>query len=698
MAIHLYHMPIPKMEEVYSEYGKQTYLLRNQNRTAVSFEKHLIASFEKLENEPEGCERYEHRVIQLDRSIERKLLEKLILQGLGEANYTYKKYYLDGRRIIQIKPLNYQKITIRRGLHLDVMVKQTGEVIVGFDLTHDFVSPLNGLDLINQNELKQGDRVFYRNKPSTYIVTEISKQKISDPLDDLDGNSIIEYFRKQGEQKIVKFLEKSPNVPIVKTKDNRGRVYSHAPQLLRKVSTTQDLDNNGFRLIKLPPSKKVVAATELFKEITQIFQKRFFPLDIDMNSTIIEKLGYKRHLIKEPKLLIGKGKFAEFRELTKKLSNFGIYDTISEPLKYRLLIDKRIIDNWKKKAADNFIYRLEEQSQKWGVILSQADSEIILDTSNVMQLRMQLKQLEFDPSCLYGVVLDETKKDGKSYEPIKQELGGNKDIHTQVILLNTIKKSAQHALDQILLGLYTKAGIQPWVLQQPLHADCYVGYDVSYDQGKHATGIVQVFGRDGSQIWSNPISSSEAGEKVSKKTIENMILEVLHQYEKKAGHLPKHIVFYRDGKGYEDELNYIREVLHSIGKPIIFDYISIRKECHRRMAYFPTSEERKRENILFKNPVGSAYISEKEQVAYLCSTDPYYSIGMAKPLKIMRLTENLTLEQIVEDVYHLSFMNIHTSRKVRLPAPVYYADLTSTFFNRGYLSNRHPERPGIGSV
>lgn len=628
-------------------------------------------------------------------------MEKLILQGLKEANYKpYHKegYYLDGRRLIKTKPLNYQKVIIRRGLYLEIMVRQTGEVIVGFDLTHDLMSPMSGLDLIKY--LKEGDRVFYRNKPSTYIVTEISKQTISDSLDDLDGISVIGYFQKQGDQKTVSLLKKFPDAPVVKTKDSRRRIYSHAPQLLRKVSTVQDFDDDkGFKLIKLSPTKKIDIASQLFEEITQAFQKRFVSLKIDKNNMIIDKLGYRQYYIEQPELVIGNGKKVKFKELAYQLEGSGIYSRPSVPLSYQLLVDTKVKESWKCKKMESFTYELEEKSKKWGVPLEQAGPEIILDTSNAIQLRMQLKGLQFDPYSLYGVILDENKKEGAVYEAVKKELGGNKDINTQVILLDTINsQNAKYALSQVLLGLYTKAGLQPWVLQKPLHADCYVGYDVSHEEGRHTTGVVQVFGKDGSQIWSKPISSPEAGEKISKKTIENMVLEVLHQYQKRAECLPGHIVFYRDGKGYEDELNYIQDTLNSTGKSIIFDYISIRKECHRRMAYYPSRDEREKENIRFKNPVGSAYLFEQAQAAYLCSTDPYQTVGMAKPLKIIRLTDNLTQEQIVEDIYRLSFMNIHTNRRVRLPAPVYYADLTSTFFNRGYLSNRYPDRPGIGSV
>lgn len=82
-----------------------------------------------------------------------------------------------------------------------------------------------------------------------------------------------------------------------------------------------------------------------------------------------------------------------------------------------------------------------------------------------------------------------------------------------------------------------------------------------------------------------------------------------------------------------------------------------------------------------------AYYSRGRE-AFLCATDPRENIGMAQPIKISHLTNSLTLNQIVEDTYRLSFMHIHALNKMRLPATIHYADLSSTAYQRGQIAPR----------
>ncbi|MFR5131130.1 MAG: hypothetical protein ACLTDP_00065 [Terrisporobacter sp.] len=48
----------------------------------------------------------------------------------------------------------------------------------------------------------------------------------------------------------------------------------------------------------------------------------------------------------------------------------------------------------------------------------------------------------------------------------------------------------------ILLGIYGKSGIQPWILDKPLTSDCYIGLDVSRENKINTAGIIQIVGKD----------------------------------------------------------------------------------------------------------------------------------------------------------------------------------------------------------
>lgn len=69
----------------------------------------------------------------------------------------------------------------------------------------------------------------------------------------------------------------------------------------------------------------------------------------------------------------------------------------------------------------------------------------------------------------------------------------------------------------------------------------------------------------------------------------------------------------------------------------------------------------------------------KGDTAYLCATDPADFLGMAQPVRIQQRTGTLKMEEIVEDIFKLSYMNVHAINKSRLPVTVNYADKSSTF-------------------
>ena len=86
----------------------------------------------------------------------------------------------------------------------------------------------------------------------------------------------------------------------------------------------------------------------------------------------------------------------------------------------------------------------------------------------------------------------------------------------------------------------------------------------------------------------------------------------------------------------------------------------------------------------WKTSQGLSYT--KERMGYLLSTNPHARVGMAKPLKVVQQTTTLPFEAILTDVYRLSFMHVHSLLKTRLPITTHYADLSSTFHNRGLLN------------
>ena len=80
---------------------------------------------------------------------------------------------------------------------------------------------------------------------------------------------------------------------------------------------------------------------------------------------------------------------------------------------------------------------------------------------------------------------------------------------------------------------------------------------------------------------------------------------------------------------------------------------------------------------------GIAYI--QDNLGYLCTTFPKDHIGMAQTIKVEKWCGPQSMNNIMEDIFALSFMNIHALNKSRLPATIDYADKSASFYNRGML-------------
>ena len=73
---------------------------------------------------------------------------------------------------------------------------------------------------------------------------------------------------------------------------------------------------------------------------------------------------------------------------------------------------------------------------------------------------------------------------------------------------------------------------------------------------------------------------------------------------------------------------------------------------------------------------------KKENEAYLITTNPNENMGMARPLRIKKVYGNQSMNDIIEDIYKLSFMHIGSIIKSRLPITTHYADLSSIYLHR----------------
>ncbi|QKG83804.1 hypothetical protein GXN76_04480 [Kroppenstedtia pulmonis] len=677
IPLYFYHVPVLDLEKIDQYHYKTLRLLEKQNPDqTIHFYRHLIGSFHPIKYWGEmGDQTLVHRPIKTNIIEERKLLERLLIKNIEQAQNRDHFYTYRGR-ITKKKPETSSTILSFRYLTLHTTIDHTSRISIGFNMGHTLLHKMNLYQLLQEktNILHEGMEVFDPYNRSTYKFIGQSQATVSDPI--LPGNqSILEYLRQQGRTNL-KIPQNTPAV-TVESKGRSKKQFHFAPQLLKlicsfdQVSIPQQIQQQ----IKLNAHKRTEMMRKFVEHVLSNWQNKApFPVSFSMNSTQPKQHGYHIKQFKDPFLLFGRGFTTQDQK--NGLKQGGSYTRPAQKVKYQYLIQPEIIDRLvNQKNHFQFAKSLEQQSSKWGVELDiHKTGRKELDFSNSTKLRDSLKEIA--PTLQYPtvVIIDEQYRTNKAiYRIIKQECGREKNIPTQVVYLDTTHN--KYAYANILLGLYAKAGIQPWILKKPLHSPCFIGLDVSRDDGKHSTGVVQAVGQDGRILFAQSLTSTERGEIISEDSLQQIISTIRYHYNKEFGHNPPHITFHRDGRGYEGELRAITRVMNEMGIP--FDYISVVKNCQRRMALYNEKQGK------YRNALGYTYI--KDNFAYLCTTNPRDALGMARPIKIEQQYGHLTMDQVLEDIYHLTFMNTHSTLRPRLPVTVNYADKSSTYYNRGLL-------------
>ncbi|MDF9411346.1 stem cell self-renewal protein Piwi domain-containing protein [Brevibacillus laterosporus] len=672
--IHIYTMPINDLNKSHTESYELVKTLRRLNNTKeIVFYEQQIAALTKVENWGHYTRGdYQHRCIKLSVPRERELLQRLLLKVVGARQP--KKIYAEGGLFINASPqYKIENINIHEALNLDFSVTQEGLIIVGFDFTHKLYYKDTLLEFVKRNQIQKGDRVIDPIYHISYVYDEVAPYTVSESSPYL-GQSILQYYKNK--DWILKKLNTDMSVVHVRNKENK--IFPYAPVFLKKECSLSSLDQRIVtkinRVIKLGPNEKM---TKSIREVQNILS-RFEVLRLNKNNLLVSNQGYKIKYFPVPSLRFGKN--VTSKSLKNGLIKGGVVDPRNLELAY--FIDPVIIKN-NTESIEVFMKNLEEKSKQLGVPLqrlkkgrsfyNQLDTQMF---SSPNELVLGLKKIAKEFNCLTVVITTQQNID-KCYGAIKKEFGGNYDIPTQFVTADTAKEKNDYILLNILLGIYAKASIQSWILKEPLHSDCFIGLDVSHEENRHSTGLVQVVGKDGRVLSSKAMSTIESGERIRDETMKEIVYEAIHSYENQYGYRPKHVTFHRDGFCREN-IDNIEYILKNLG--VLFDYVEVIKKSNRRMANFLSKEEG------WKTEIGASYL--KDDLAYLCSTAPGKQVGMAIPVKITQVTGHLTMSAIVSDIFNLSHMHVGSLIKSRLPISTYYADLSSTFFNRGWISSR----------
>ena len=487
--------------------------------------------------------------------------------------------------------------------------------------------------------------------------------------------SIIDYYKNKNQSYIVDKL--NPKTKAVLVSKNKN-IFPYIPNRLKRVCDYGNLESRILKECsehtKLSAHKKMKLSIDITEDILVNSQYTKF----NKKNMLIENLGYKKHTLPKPRFIFGNSK--KHSSILYGLPENGSYENREINIMY--FIDPNILKNKSKyDKMLKFSLNLEQFSKDMGVVLNRQKSNVSFKSINIDnkdKFECDIRRIVDNYKNPVIVIMDDENCE-KYYSSIKKIFGNKHNIATQFISFSTLnynEKNKNAVLLNILLGIYGKSGIQPWILDGKLTADCYIGLDVSRENKLNTVGIIQIVGKDGRILKSKSLTSPQSGEKINTDTIREIFYEAVASYEKIYNEYPKHIVIHRDGISRE-ELDILKETAKNLD--IKFEYVEITKNVNRRIATFKTSDG------LWETEMGSYYT--KENFAYIVTTNPYEKIGMAKPLRIKRVHGEQTMDKIVEDVYKLSFMHIGSILKSRLPVTTHYADLSSTYGNRELMPN-----------
>ena len=678
IKIWIYTLPVKDLNTKHNENYEVVKSLKkfNKNNHIIVFNEYIVGSFKEIDNW--GTYKYinsEFRTINTKILTEVKILERLLLEeiknSIDKSLYTIER----NTNFIYVKePLvNNNNLIMKRKIGFDINIEKDGSIIIGFTLSHGF-EYIDTLEKdLQLNKISSGDKVkdFYTN--STYKFKQIAPFTIGEKNEYMK-NSIIDYYNDRGQSYIVSQLNINTKAVLVET--DKGDIFPYIPNRLKKVCDFGNLPGNIIKQCNKYMKLKSHDRMKISVDTTLDILKNSKYVEFKKENMLIENLGYKKHTVSNPKFVFGNGKVHS--SIFYGLPQNGSYEKKEIEISY--FIDPDIHNNHDKgEIIKKITKELEQFSARIGVNIKRKSTNL-----NFKCIRVENKDIfECDIRDIVekyknpSIVIMESYNAEKYYSSIKKIFGNKNNIPTQFIEFKTLNCNEQNkdaVFLNILLGVYGKSGIQPWILEQSLNADCYIGLDVSRENKLNTAGVIQIVGKDGKILRSKSITSSQRGEKIDIETIQEIFYEANSSYKKTYGYPLKHIVFHRDGISRE-ELDILKDTANNLD--IKFDYVEVTKNVKRRIATINNNDK------MWETQMGTYY--KKDNKAYIVTTSPFANLGMAQPIRIKKVYGEQSIDNIVDDVYKLSFMHIGSILKPRLPVTTHYADLSSTYGNREWM-------------
>jgi hypothetical protein len=265
---------------------------------------------------------------------------------------------------------------------------------------------------------------------------------------------------------------------------------------------------------------------------------------------------------------------------------------------------------------------------------------------------------------------------------------------TERVVRNIAKKNnrqlATSQLQNLALGVSTEAGIQPWVIADPLHHDLHIGIDLLF--GK--VGYHFLYGTGGRLIQQHFGNSTVRGrmqEAIKKPELRNRLEETIRSIVQDH-HQIKSIIIHRDGRWWSSESSALQETVARLKKDNILpeDFccavVEIRKS-HLPIRLFTVVEENCRESL--QNTLFGTYLILDSQRIILTTTGRPGAWDSSRGktannllLEVVETIGEFNIQDIAEDAYYLTHLNWNAPNiEIALPVTIRWTDqaLRETF-------------------
>ncbi|MCX7950920.1 MAG: Piwi domain-containing protein [Clostridiales bacterium] len=692
--------------------GKAVYGLTAQNKFKPVFRKddtHLY-SLEKLNVIPEiqglkisynGCKKID---IQGNNNVYADLVAYFINAKLKKIDSKYKiKYNKEIRNILMLENnKKYEELKRKYGINVyrvfDIMpeVFDNGDVHLRCNIRHEFESEKTIYDLLKERQNVIGLKVNYiwtNNTNSTGEIEDILDKKIDEKLDELKGQSLLEYYINNNQSyRINRFSEQDKKANVIKVKCNNKKPLYFIPHSLKQVidrETLKMIDKDFSKSIdnhiKMDMGYRMKVLKDFIDDIGLIKELGNFKFDFESNDS--KTLGFACEEIEKPIFLAENNtKISKKTDVFKK----GYYLKPNKKVKFAIMWPKGYEDRAKKALRKIFSFNTlgyikDNKEEKYFVSkknlldleFANAAYEYKLgDITEYKRVAMNLKKQEKDIDLVLCVIPNEQYEDNP-YSEFKK-VWAKDNIPSQMICLDSIEAindindikniylyNGLYYLNEVSLGILAKTGGIPWVLGNiPGNIDCFVGLDVGNPQkGIRYPSSSVVFDKNGTLINYFKPELPQTGEIIVENILQEIFDNIILSYENKFGGKPKHIVIHRDGFAREN-LEWYKK--YFANNNIEFDVVEVKKQGASKFAIKERNE--------FKNPNAGMYVTNGKY-AFLVTND--IKIGSPRPLKIEKVYGNTSLEDIVKQIYYLSELHIGSTKKTRLPITTEYADRIS---------------------